>query len=121
MSRGESQLRLAQAAAERARLLLLFPSTANLDRSQPLLEQACASLEELRRSVGERQGARKRELLAGLRMLRLTVRRVAALIEGATRFRARWFEALTAAAAGGYTREGQPATSAAPRSISVEG
>ncbi|HEY1206251.1 MAG: hypothetical protein ABSH46_00515 [Bryobacteraceae bacterium] len=121
MSRGESDLRLAQAAAEGARRLLLFPSVANLDRSRPYLEQACASLEKLRRSMDERPGARKRELVAGLGALRLTVRRVAALLEGAARFRTGWFEALTAATAGGYTREGGPAASAVPRGLSVEG
>ena len=121
MSREESELRLAQAAAERARRLLLFPSVANLDRSRPILEQACANLEELRRSVGEPGGARKRELLSGLGALRLTVRRVAALLEGAARFRTGWLEALTAATAGGYTREGGPAPSVTTQTLSVEG
>jgi hypothetical protein len=121
MSRGESELRLAQAAAERARRLLLFPSAANLNRSRPFLEQVCASLEELRRPMGERPCARKQELLAGFGALRLTMRRVAALLEGAARFRTGWLEALTAATAGGYTREGGPAASAVPRGLSVEG
>lgn len=121
MSRGESEIRVAEAAAERARRLLLFPSAANLDRSRPFLEQACGSLEQLRRTLGEGPGARKQELLARLGVLRLTVRRVAALLEGAARFRAGWFAALTAAATGSYTREGEPAPPATPRSVSVEG
>ncbi len=121
MSRGESQLRLAEAAAERARRLLLFPSAANLDRSRPFLEQACASLEEVRRFGGEQPGERRPELLARLKGLRRTVRRVAALLEGAARFRAGWFEALKVATAGAYTRAGEPAPSTAPRSLYVEG
>jgi hypothetical protein len=102
MSREDSDLRLAAAAAERARRLLLFPSATNLDRSRPFLEQACACLEGLRRSVGERPAARNQELLAGLRTLRSTVRRAAALLDGATRV-------------------GEPAPSPPPRSLSVEG
>ena len=121
MSRGESQLRLAEAAAERARRLLLFPSAANLDRSRPFLEQACANLGEVRRFAGEQPAARKRELLAGLRALRRTVGRVAALLEGAARFRAGWFEALKVTTAAGYNQAGEPAPSTPPRSLSVEG
>jgi len=127
MSRGDpatrrgDPLRLAQAAAERARRLLLFPSTANLDRSRPLLEQACANLEEVRRLAGELPPARKRELLAGLTLLRRTGRRAAALLEGAARFRAGWFEALKLATAAGYNQAGEPAPSAPPRTLSVEG
>ena len=121
MSRGENQLRLAEAAAERARRLLLFPSAANLDRSRPFLEQACAGLEQVRRFAAEQPAERKRELLAGLKGLRRTVRRGAALLEGAARFRAGWFEALQAATVAGYTRSGEPAPSTAPRSLSVEG
>ena len=121
MSRGENQLRLAEAAAERARRLLLFPSAANLDRSRPFLEQACGNLEEVQRLVGEQPAARKRELLAGLRTLRRTVHRVAALLEGAARFRSGWLEAFKVTTAGGYTRAGEPAPSAPPRSLSVEG
>ena len=121
MSREESQLRLAEAAAERARKLLLFPSVANLDRSQPFLEQACSSLEQVRRLVAEQPTARKRKLLAGLRVLRGTVNRVAALLEGAARFRAGWFEALKVVTATGYTRAGEPAPSPSPRGLSVEG
>jgi len=121
MPRGESQLRLAEAAAERARRLLLFPSAANLDRSRPFLEQACANLEEVRRLAGEQPPARKRELLAGLTVLRQTGRRVTALLEGAARFRAGWFEALKVATAAGYNQAGEPAPSMPPRSLSVEG
>ena len=123
MSRGDpttrrgDPLRLAQAAAERARRLLLFPSTANLDRSRPLLEQACANLEEVRRLAGELPP----ELLAGLTLLRRTGRRAAALLEGAARFRAGWFEALKLATAAGYNQAGEPAPSAPPRTLSVEG
>jgi hypothetical protein len=121
MSHAESQLRLAEAAAERARRLLLFPSVANLDRSRPLLEQACGNLEDVRRFVSEQPGARKQELLAGVRVLGRTVRRVATLLEGAARFRAGWLEALKVVTADGYTRAGEPATSSQPRSLSVEG
>jgi hypothetical protein len=121
MSRGESQLRLAEAAAQRARRLLLFPSAANLDRSRPLLEQACANLEQVRRLAGGQQPASKRELLGGLKVLRRTVGRVAALLEGAARFRAGWFEALKATTAAGYNQAGEPAPSTPPRSLSVEG
>jgi hypothetical protein len=120
MSRGESELRAAQASAERARRLLLFPSLANLDNSRPLLEKACANLQQLQRSVGEQSEARKQELLAGLRKLRLTVRRVAALIEGAGRFHAGWLQVL-AATTDGYTRDGEPAPPVPVRSLSMEG
>jgi hypothetical protein len=121
MSRGESQLRLAQASAERARRLLLFPSAANLDRSRPFVEQACANLEQVRRLAGELPPPRKRELLAGLTVLRRTGRRITALLEGAARFRAGWFETLQIATAAGYNQAGEPAPSAPPRSLSVEG
>jgi len=99
----------------------LFPSAANLDRSRPFLEQACANLEEVRRLAGEQPPARKRELLAGLTVLRQTGRRVTALLEGAARFRAGWFEALKVATAAGYNQAGEPAPSMPPRSLSVEG
>ncbi len=120
MSREARELRLAQAAAERARVLLLFPSAANLDRSRVFLEQACASLEALRCSVGG-PGGRGQALLAGLGVLRQTARRVGALLDSAARFRGGWFEAFAAAAAGGYTRQGAPAPSVPPRSLSLEG
>jgi hypothetical protein len=121
MSPGESQLRLAEAAAERARRLLLFPSVANLDRSLPFLEQACANLEEVRQLAFDQPAARKLELLSGLKVLRRTGHRVAALLEGAARFRAGWFEALKVATAAGYNQAGEPAASTPPRTLSVEG
>ncbi len=121
MSGAENQLRLAEAAAERARRLLLFPSADNLDRSRPFLEQAWSNLEQVRRFAGEQSGEPKRELVAGMRVLRRTVRRVAALLEGAARFRTGWLEALKAGSADGYTRAGEPAPSTPPRSVSVEG
>ncbi|HXN46513.1 MAG TPA: hypothetical protein VN893_07715 [Bryobacteraceae bacterium] len=121
MSPGESQLRLAEAAAEHARRLLLFPSIANLDRSRSFLEQACANLEEVRRLAAGQPPARNRELRAGLTVLHRTGRRVAALLEGAARFRAGWFEALKVATTAGYNQAGEPAPSAPPRTISVEG
>ena len=121
MNPAESALRQAQAAAERARRLLLFPSVANLEASRAWLEQACTALEEIRQSLGAQQATRKPELLAGLGVFRRTARRAAALIERAGRFHAGWIELLRAAASAGYTREGAPATPAGPASLSVEG
>ncbi len=120
MTGGESEIRLAQAAVERARLLLLFPSVENLDSSRPLLEQACDRLREAQRLLSE-PGAGRQGLAAGLGALRLTVRRATALVEGAARYRAGWFRALSAANSGSYTREGAQAPYALPRSLSVEG
>jgi hypothetical protein len=120
MSRAETELRLAQVAAERARRLLLSPSTANLELGRPLLERACDGLREVERCIRE-PGAGKRELLAGLGVLQLTARRAAALLEQAARFEAGWFQALTAVAAGSYTRDGESAPPVPTRSLSVEG
>jgi hypothetical protein len=117
----EAALRVAQAAAEHARRLLLFPSAANLDRSRALLEQAYGSIEALRRTCGEAPRARKPELRAGLAVFDRTLRRVAALLEGAARFRAGWFQALTAATSTGYNNQGQPSQASTLRSLSVEG
>ena len=121
MSRAESELRLARVAAERARRILLDPSVSNLDRSRPLLEQACAGLEAIARSPEEHRRRWRPELLEGIGAMRLTVRRVAALLEGAARYRAGLFEALAAAAQGGYTRAGAPAASVPAGSLSIEG
>jgi len=121
MSRGESELRLAQALAERARRLLLFPSIANLEASRGLIEQACASVQQIERSVGEQSGTRKQELVAGMRALCRTVSRVAALVEGAARFHGGWLEALAATAMGSYTRDGAPVPAVPTRGLSVEG
>jgi hypothetical protein len=120
MTRAESEIRLAQAAVERARLLLLFPSVDNLDSSRPLLEQACDRLRQAQNWLSE-PGARKQDLAAGLGALRLTVRRAATLVEGAARYRAGWFRVLSAATSASYTREGGQAPYALPQSLSVEG
>ncbi len=120
MSRWESELRRAQAAFERGRRLLLFPSAANLESARPPLEEACAALRELAQVAG-RRGAHDEELRAGLRALRHNGRRMTALLEGAARLHAGWKERLAAASAGVYTREGEPAEPRAQAGLSVEG
>ncbi len=120
MSRWESELRRAQAASERGRRLLLFPSVANLDSARPPLEEACAALRALAQ-VADCPGAQGEELRSGLKALRQTGQRMAALLEGAARCHAGWQERLAAAPAGVYTREGGPAQPRAQGGLSVEG
>ncbi len=122
MSRRDDELGQAQAAAESARRLLVFPSVANLDQSRSHLEQACASLKELARTSDPSAAGRGSDMIARLRALQLTGRRVAVLVEGAASFQAGWLRVVSdLAATGGYTPEGQPAPQLAPRSLSIEG
>ncbi len=118
MSPEDARIREARTEVEAARRLLLSPVAAALDRSVPHLERAAGHLKALLDANG---GPRKgRPAQAGLRGLAQAISRVAALLENSSSFYIGWSRQLAAAACG-YTRSGEPATSGGRPTLSVEG
>lgn len=105
------RLAAARAAVDNACQLLLCPTPEQMDRSAGLLESAIGELRKLRApnhqliSVSPDEGS---AALDQARLLSVSIRRTARLLERAAAFHANWIGCLSALCAG-YTGRGQPA------------
>lgn len=106
------RLAAARAAVDNACQLLLWPTPEQMDRSAQLLESAIGELRNIcdpGRQLISMSPHESRAAVDQARLLGVSIRRTARLLEGAAAFHANWIRCLSALCAG-YTGQGQPAT-----------
>ncbi len=113
-------IRQAQSDVEQARRLLARPTARSVEESVPYLAAAIRGLEGVQASSQAVTGVRGREIATQLVRLRDQIGGTRILLERAASFYFGWGRLLYAAACG-YTPDGQPASPAPARRMSVEG